>query len=490
MAEQKKTILQEAMLEYSQFQEAIKANSKEILRSVMNEEIEGVIKEAAEEADYEEEEVDDTEEKDETPELDVDADSEGEEDEMGVEPEMGIEMSDDVSGQDSEEIEAEPEMDALDLDSDMDLTASPDEEVIQVFKKLSGNDEIEVVSDSEVTIKDPQSGAEYHVKLKGAKTGGNVVGVEAEPEMGIDAEPELDVDAELEMGIDAEPEMDSENSPFESEDEDDEMVYEITLEDEDEDDLNENAMVSKPVTGIVTNTSTFKEVPKNVGEDKEISKETLKGGFDDDKTHAPEAKKHVKGSVTETEEEVNSEEEEEELEEVSRTLGLGDETKGGLPKMRGSKSEAMKESVDKYNKLLVEAKRLKAENVEFKKQNGEFREALLEVKSKFAETQVFSANLAYVAKLFMEHTTSKTEKQGIIKRFDDSVTTIKESQKLYKTIKTELEGKPTITESVDSKINKTVDSSSTAKLNESTVYVDASTKRIIELMNRVENPTR
>jgi hypothetical protein len=477
MAEQKKTILQEAMLEYSQFQEAIKANSKEILRSVMNEEIEGVIKEAAEEADYDEEDVDDTEEKDETPELDVDADSEGEEDEMGVEPEMGIEMSDDESGQDSEEIEAEPEMGALDLDSDMDLTTSPDEEVIQVFKKLSGNDEIEVVSDSEVTIKDPQSGAEYHVKLKGAKTGGNVVDVEAEPEMGIEAEPE----------------MDSENSPFENEDEDedDEMVYEITLDDEDEDDLNENAMVSKPVTGIVTNTSTFKEVPTNVGGDKEISKETLKGGFDDDKTHAPEAKKHVKGSVgsvTETEEEVNSEEEE--LEEVSRTLGLGDETKGGLPKMRGSKSEAMKESVDKYNKLLVEAKRLKAENIEFKKQNGEFREALLEVKSKFAETQVFSANLAYVAKLFMEHTTSKTEKQGIIKRFDDSVTTIKESQKLYKTIKTELEGKPTITESVDSKINKTVDSSSTAKLNESTVYVDASTKRIIDLIKRVENPTK
>ncbi len=482
MAEKKKSIIEEALLDYTKFQEAIKANSKEILHSIMKEEIEGVIKEAAEEADYDEEDVDDAEEKDETPEMEVDADSEGEEDKTGEEPEMGIGMSDDASGQDAEEIEAEPEVDGLDLDGDMDLTSKPDEEVIQVFKKLSGNDEIEVVSDNEVTIKDPQSGAEYHVKLKGAKPEGSAVGmdVDAEPEFG--AEPEAD----------AAPEAESEGSPFESESEDDDMVYEITLDDEDENEMNEGMTVT-PVTGIVTKSSTFKEVPKSVGEDKDTSGDNLEGGFDDKKKQAPEAKKHVKGSVTETESEVKAddEEKEEELEEVSRTIGLGDETKGGLPKMRGSKPEAMKESVEaKYNRLLAEAKRLKAENVEFKKQNGEFREALLEVKSKFAETQVFSANLAYVAKLFMEHTTSKSEKQAIIKRFDDGVVTIKESQKLYKTIKTELEGKPTISESVDSKINKTVDSSSTAKLNESTVYVDASTKRIIDLMKRVENPIR
>ena len=36
-----------------------------------------------------------------------------------------------------------------------------------------------------------------------------------------------------------------------------------------------------------------------------------------------------------------------------------------------------------------------------------------------AETVVFNSNLTYVTKLFMEQTTTKDEKQGILKRFDE-----------------------------------------------------------------------
>ena len=67
------------------------------------------------------------------------------------------------------------------------------------------------------------------------------------------------------------------------------------------------------------------------------------------------------------------------LAETSRTLGMGDETKGGLPKMRGSKPSATKESRKRkkqigesrirksYNLLKEEVESLKSKNGEYKK---------------------------------------------------------------------------------------------------------------------------
>ena len=58
----------------------------------------------------------------------------------------------------------------------------------------------------------------------------------------------------------------------------------------------------------------------------------------------------------------------------------------------------------------------------------------------------------------------------ILKRFDNAET-VKESKSIYKTIKTELDSKKPISESVENKVNKTVKSSK-SDLNESTAYVD------------------
>jgi hypothetical protein len=57
MAE-KKSILEEALLDITNIQNALNANTKEILRSVAKEEIDSVVKESLEEVNYEEEEVD------------------------------------------------------------------------------------------------------------------------------------------------------------------------------------------------------------------------------------------------------------------------------------------------------------------------------------------------------------------------------------------------------------------------------------------------
>ena len=141
--------------------------------------------------------------------------------------------------------------------------------------------------------------------------------------------------------------------------------------------------------------------------------------------------------------------------------------------------QLVSETTKKYNSLLTEATKLKNEN-------EQFRAALKEFRTKLVETVVFNSNLTYVTRLFMEHSTTKAEKQNIIKRFDDEVTNLKESKKLYKTISNELETRKPIAESVESKIIKEAATSTSRQLNEATAYVDPSTQRIKDLINRVE----
>jgi cysteinyl-tRNA synthetase len=90
------------------------------------------------------------------------------------------------------------------------------------------------------------------------------------------------------------------------------------------------------------------------------------------------------------------------------------------------------------------------------------------------------------AKLFLEHSTTKSEKDTIIKRFDE-ITSLTESKRLYKTIANELKNRKPISEALESKIIKESTTSTSSQLNESTAYVDPSTKRIMDLIKRVEN---
>ena len=54
------------------------------------------------------------------------------------------------------------------------------------------------------------------------------------------------------------------------------------------------------------------------------------------------------------------------------------------------------------------------------------------------------------------------------------------------TINNELKGKAPISESVTKKIENEVTSSTSTNLNETTAYVDPSTQRMLDLINRVE----
>jgi hypothetical protein len=121
-----------------------------------------------------------------------------------------------------------------------------------------------------------------------------------------------------------------------------------------------------------------------------------------------------------------------------------------------------------------------------KKQNSEYKKALILFKEKLNEVAVFNANLAYATRLFTEHSTTKQEKLNILKRFD-SVSTMNEAKSLFNTIKTELGTKITVTESVVEKISNTPSTSTSQEvLSEAKAYENPQFKRMKDLMSKIK----
>jgi hypothetical protein len=433
MAE-KKSIYEEALLDIKKIQEALNANTKEILRSVAREEIDSIVKESLEEDDYEEEDIESTDDNTES-DSDISDDSNSDDSIEDVSDETET-TDDDINVSDSTQIQT-PEVDldgqedSMDADDasvgdELDMTSASDDDVIAIYKKLSGNDEIEIVGDEiHMNIQEP---GEYIVK-KGALT------------------PNNDVDIDASLGNDSDSSLES----TEDETMEDEMTYEIEMEgDEDEDE----ELPPPPPDNYMDNVVCEDEDNEMVAEveadtDEDVVEEKIKSGIGKSVgSHSNLPDIQTKGAGVQTES-VNS-------------------------------KKVISETEVKYSKLLTEATQLKTEN-------EQFRNALKKFKNMLVETVVFNANLSYITKLFVEHATTKDEKKGIITRFDDEVTNLKESKKLFKTIVTELTTRTPINESIDNKITKGITSGSSKQLNEATAYVDPSTQRIKDLIARVEN---
>ena len=415
-----KSILEEALLDIKNIQSALNANTKEILRSVAREEINSVVKESLVDEAYTEEAVNE-EEAAETEKM-----TEGEMTEEGMTNEEVAEEGMESEGTYEEGMDTG-------VSEELDLTDASDDDVIAIYKKLSGEDEIEIVGD-EVRLSVSEPG-EYVIKTSD---------IEGAPADDMDMEMDLDVDdAEMDMDMDvddAEMGMDGEEGGVD---------YEIEMGDEEE----------------------TEETP--FGDEEEEEEEGEEEGEEE-------------------------EEEEEEVETIDEKIAVGTGMSVGnrrnphgpgsigAPENPKSKldeaviaKKLVSETAKKYNTLLTEAKKLKTEN-------EEFRTALKEFRTKLVETVVFNSNLTYITKLFMEHATTKGEKQSIIKRFDDEATTLKESKRLYKTIANEMENRKPINEAVENKIIKEATSGASRQLTENTAYVDPSTKRILDLIKRVE----
>jgi len=404
MAE-KKSILEEALLDITNIQNALNANTKEILRSVAKEEIDSVVKESLKEEAYTEEEVMESEEDVKESEEEVKESKDEEKMNEGMYEEEGLEIEDEIGmGDESPE--------------ELDMTGASDDDVIAIYKKLSGDDEIEIVGDElHLNITEP---GEYVVKLDSLED--------------VEDDELEDVEEPITLGADTEDE--------------DEVEYDIEMGDEEEEEEDE--------------TGETEEDEEEFNDDFSEEDDELIDGNEEEEEDELEETKYVGGKVKKVATaHTNAKLEKESLQEVQKA------------------KQIVSETAKKYNSLLTEATKLKAEN-------EEFRKALKEFRTKLVETVVFNSNLTYVTKLFTEHSTTKAEKQSIIKRFDEEVTNLKESKRLYKTIANELETRKPIAESVENKIIKEAATGTSKQLNESTAYVDPSTKRIMDLIKRVE----
>ena len=212
--------------------------------------------------------------------------------------------------------------------------------------------------------------------------------------------------------------------------------------------------------------SEFNAEPEFGTEEDEFSEMDMMG---DDMGTEEETIYEIEIDEEEDEEEVaEGDEMEIEATEAARTFGTGVRGPAQKTKYKAGRHE-MNEEVEKL-----------------KKQNSEYKKALVLFKDKLNEVAVFNANLAYATRLFTEHSTTKQEKLNILKRFD-SVSTMNESKGLFNTIKSELGTKTTVTESVVGKISNTPSTSSSREvLSEAKAYENPQFRRMKDLMGKIK----
>ena len=509
-------LVQEALIQMKQVEEAIAENAKGILASTMKEEINQLVKESlSEQAD--EDEI----------ELDADMDMSADNDEVDMDMDM-----------DSDDESEDMEMD-FDMDSDetpIDLTDASDEEILKVFKAMGEDDGIIVKKDGEnVHLTDDNADVEYLVKLG-----------ESEDEMMEDDMMSDDMmvdDGEFDESVDdvIDAIFSGNMSDVDSEDmyDDEEVVYEITLDDDSEmmeedmedsemmeqDDMEDEDMeydmeddnmmeskstikpkgvgMGKPKFDYKKTTGGFKEDmkqgPKSVGtgkakfdykkganmegKSKIVKAETKEGDYgmnrgDKSKTMKGKEDYTTKKGMTNSKGEKAFEKEE--TKEAARTYGMGSKEGRGLRKGITNNRNYV------YGKSGVKVESTQEEVRMLREKNEEYRNALNVFREKLNEVAIFNSNLAYATRLFTEHSTTKKEKINILRRFDD-VETLKESKNLYKSIKDELSKVETksINESVGAKLNKSVTTGSSTTLIESKTYENPQFLRMKDLMGKL-----
>ena len=511
----KKSILEQALLQVETLEEAVKANAKGILASTMKEELNDLLKEQ-EDLDPEEDEKD----------VDGIAPEDTEEPSITDEPELEDETPD------LDDMDGEPDGDADDV---LDMTGASEEEVLKVFKAMKPEDGIVVKQDGN-TVQFSDEGNDYIIKLDDEES------EEEAPEL-----PSDELEPELPEGLD------EQDAPVDIETDTEEVVYEIELDEEDEDqpftekakakkgepkedvkvtdtvgdndpfDKKSEAQVGKGVTKLQANEQegtkrpgtpvpgtgnpetkepgkggdSAKQAEKHPGTPPKgtkpgETKEPGKGGTNatqvedhpgtEPKGTGKPVMKEPKEGMEECDECGDGEMKEVEATEAARTLWNAHGSKGAS---NHASSVGKAKKVFKAGSDVEIDVNINEELQTLRKQNGEYKKALLLFKDKLNEVAMFNANLAYATRLFTEHSTTKQEKLNILKRFD-SVSTITESKNLYTAIKGELDSAKPITETVAEKIVSTPQRSSTEVLSEAKAYENPQFKRMKDLMAKIK----
>jgi len=510
--QENKSLVQEALIQMKNVEEAIAENAKGILASTMKEEINQLVKESLSEQEDEEDEV----------EIDADIPPLGDEGDAADNDDMGMNIDMDMN---------------IDSDSPIDLTDATDEEILKVFKAMGEDDGIIVKKDgNEIHLSDDNNDVEYLVKLGESEEDEETMNEMDETDESVD-----DVIAAIFNGDTSDVDSsDLEYEMEEQEDDEEEVVYEISLDEDEEEELDEemdeemydeeNMSEEEDLDEeYFTNESKSSVKPKGVGIGKgpKFSYDNkAKGGFDEDKKQGPksvgtgkakfeykkganmEGKSKVVKAETKEGQGYDDKEDEKlamkhgkiaskdlkttkarrddagfekrETKEAARTYGMGSKEGRGLRKGITNNRNYV------YGNNGVTVESLEAEVSMLREKNEEYRKALNVFREKLTEVAIFNSNLAYATRLFTEHSTTKKEKINILRRFDD-VDTLKESKGLYKSIKEELTkvDSKSINESVGQKINNTVSTSSSTTLIESKTYENPQFMRMKDLMSKL-----
>jgi hypothetical protein len=523
--QENKNLVQEALIQMRNVEEAIAQNAKGILASTMKEEINQLVKESLSEQDMEDE-----------IELDTDIDSD-----------MSVDNDDDM------EMDMEFDMD-MDMDSEespIDLTDASDEEILKVFKAMGEEDGIIVKKDGEdIHLTDNDTDSEYLVKLGESEEDEEELDEAMHmDEMDVDTEDVInaifskdgdveDIDMEdeevmyeIEFNEEDDDMMEEEDDDMMEEENDDMMEEENDdMMEEEDDDMMEEEDLDESYNhrrAVREGKSTVK--PKGVGigsGPKFTYKDKAKGGFDEKKKEGPKSvgtgkpkfeykkgenmeqkSKVVKAETKEGQGYDDREDEKEgmkhgklaskhlkttkarrddagfekrETKEAARTYGMGSKEGRGLRKGITNNRNYV------YGKNGVKVESSESEVATLREKNEEYRKALNVFREKLNEVAIFNSNLAYATRLFTEHSTTKKEKINILRRFDN-VDTLKESKNLYRSIKDELsktESTP-INESVETKLNKGVSTGSSTTLIESKTYENPQFLRMKDLMSKI-----
>ena len=508
-------VVEDALFQIKNLEEALQENAKGILHSTMKEEIKQLVKESLNE--QEDDEIEDLPVGDET----------------GA-PVDDVTVTDDefMMGDDESMMGDEDETD----DETIDLTAASDSEVLRVFKAMGDEDGIIVKKeDGMINLKDGED--EYMIQLG-----------ESDKDRMVDDSDfyELDLDNSIEGELEEFDLMGAVKGGLglDEEDGDDGFVFEIVMDDKSE--FSEESESSDPYSsknlGLEEDSwkdeehEGFEDLDIFMGSDdregyegseldeetfddmlKEAIKKTIKAkgvgigsgpkfkygkttDYPTKKQKSAFGKDSVKAKGTgkprfEYDEEVNDEgfkamksEKKEgvkkmETKEASRTNSYPNANKVGNRKGSNQNINRTQVRVRPNNRVNEEVEVLREKNEEYRKALDVFR-------TKLNEVAVFNSNLAYATRLFTEHSTTKQEKINILRRFD-SVENLKESKNLYRTIKEEL-GSPSkgneqsINESIDRNVNRTVSTGSAVNLIESKTYENPQFLRIKDLMGKLK----
>ena len=148
--ENKKSLVEEAIIQIKNLEDVVAENAKGILQSTMKEEINQLVKESLTEQD--DEEVDDTDVELDDMESDVESDD----------------MEDDETDNFEDDMESDVESDDMDDEDEpvIDLTGEEDtDEVLRVFQLMGPEDEIIVQKDNggNINLKDKKNNTEYMI---------------------------------------------------------------------------------------------------------------------------------------------------------------------------------------------------------------------------------------------------------------------------------------------------------------------------------------